>query len=24
LRSYPVAQFYTDHKCDYWFPALGF
>jgi para-nitrobenzyl esterase len=24
LRSYPAAQFYTDHKCDYWFPALGF
>ena len=24
FRSYPVAQFYTDHKCDYWFPALGF
>jgi len=24
LRVYPVAQFYTDHKCDYWFPALGF
>jgi para-nitrobenzyl esterase len=20
---YSAAQFYTDHKCDYWFPALG-
>jgi para-nitrobenzyl esterase len=21
---YSAAQFYADHKCDYWFPALGF
>jgi hypothetical protein len=21
---YGAAQFYADHKCDYWFPALGF
>ncbi|TMH72622.1 MAG: carboxylesterase family protein, partial [Betaproteobacteria bacterium] len=21
---YPAAQFYVDHKCDFWYPILGY